>query len=206
MDELCEACAEHFAATRKGLEELGISYELNPRLVRGLDYYTRTAFEVTCRRLGAQSAVGGGGRYDLLVEQLGGRDTPAIGFAIGLERLLLLLGEEPLPGEAPADPLVWVGTAQGAARAMGARMVHALRRKGWTAQLGMGTGNLGKQMKLANRHGAAAAILVGEDELASGSVAAKHMAEGEQITLAEGELEEQLLRWFPNRRLPGVDR
>lgn len=203
VDELCPDCAEHFAATRDGLEALGIRYELNPRLVRGLDYYTRTAFEVTCRRLGAQSAVGGGGRYDLLVEQLGGRPTPAIGFAIGLERLLLLLGDDALPGEEAPDPLIWVGTATGAARNLGSRVVHGLRRAGWTAQLGMGTGNLGKQMKLANRNEAAVAVLIGEDELASGRMTLKHMAVGEQLAVAEDELEKQLLRWFPGRRAVG---
>lgn len=199
VDELCGGCEEHFAETRGGLEALDIPYVLNPRLVRGLDYYTRTAFEVTCRRLGSQSAVGGGGRYDLLVEQLGGKPTPAIGFAIGLERLLMLLGEERLPGEGAAEPLVWVGTSTGEARKAGARLVHSLRRKGWRAQLGYGTGNLGKQMKLANRNGAAATILLGEDELSSGRIAVKHMARGEQLDLGENDIDSQLRQWFGDR-------
>ncbi len=106
LDSLCPECAEHFEAVKRALQALGIRYEVAPRLVRGLDYYTRTVFEIHAASLGAQNAVGGGGRYDQLVKDFGGPDTPAIGFSIGMERLLLCVGEESAPKPATPDVCV----------------------------------------------------------------------------------------------------
>ncbi|MBI3891723.1 MAG: histidine--tRNA ligase [Candidatus Wallbacteria bacterium] len=180
VDSLCEACAAHFAGVRGNLELLGVAYVLEPRLVRGLDYYTRTAFEITSGALGAQDAVGGGGRYDLLVEQFGGRPTPAVGFAAGVERLLMVAEKT-----AASLPAPYAGTAYIAAlgERVGRRaleLARDIRTEKLSCLLDLGPGGLGKKLKAASRLACGWALILGDAELDSGNIAVKDLASGEQ--------------------------
>ena len=176
----------HFDGLRALLDDLGVAYEIDPRLVRGLDYYNRTVFEWVSARLGAQGTVAGGGRYDGLFEQLGGKPTPACGFAIGVERMILLIAEaRALVASAPRAYIVHSG--DGAALAW--RTAEALRNAGLAVVLNAGGGSFKSQMKKADASGARYALIVGEQEAASGMVSVKPLREqGEQRTLALGEL------------------
>ena len=158
LDRLGPEDAEHFQAVRGQLDREGVAYELDPTLVRGLDYYTRTVFEFECERLGAQSGVGGGGRYDGLVEQLGGPATPAIGWAIGIERVALALGEE---GEEPST-LVFI-VAEGNERERAMSIAIELRRAGLAADLDLADRATKGQMKQADRLGARYALILGTE-------------------------------------------
>lgn len=176
----------HFAALCATLDAAGIEYHLNPRLVRGLDYYSRTVFEWKTDKLGAQDAVCSGGRYDGLVEQLGGRATPAIGFAMGMERLLALMPEDKQRQSAPAAYLVVMGAA---AEAAGAQLAETLRDNGVAVQLNMGAGGFKAQFKRADKSGAAFAIVLGDDELAQQTVTLKSLrTESEQESVAIADL------------------
>ncbi|HEX6585859.1 MAG TPA: histidine--tRNA ligase [Solirubrobacterales bacterium] len=158
LDRLDPADADHFKAVRELLERNGVAYELDPTLVRGLDYYTRTVFEFECERLGAQSGIGGGGRYDGLIEQLGGASTPGCGWAIGVERIALALGEQ--KPQAGADVFV---VAEGEERERALALVSELRRAGLVADLDLADRAVKGQMKQADRVGARyALILAGE--------------------------------------------
>jgi histidyl-tRNA synthetase len=177
-DHLCEPCREHFAAVLRLLDELGVRYELDHRLVRGLDYYTRTTVEFfVAGREGQQQALGGGGRYDGLAEVLGGRPTPGIGFGIGLDRTVIAMDEQEveLPEAGPLVAVVGVGDDQ-AARL---RVAAVLREEGLAVRPD-GTGRrLGKQLEAAVKARAGWAVIVGE-ELADGTVGLKNLATGEQ--------------------------
>jgi histidyl-tRNA synthetase len=178
VDHLCEACREHFAGVRRGLDALDIRYELTPRLVRGLDYYVRTTFEIQAGGLGSQNAVLGGGRYDDLVRELGGGDVPGIGWAAGIERLLIAAGREGDP--APAQLEVFVVTLGERARECALPLVQALRGQGLAVSWDPAGRGLGGQMKRAGRSGARFAVLVGDDELERGMATLKDLASGEQ--------------------------
>jgi histidyl-tRNA synthetase len=173
-----QAARDFFAEVRRGLDALGIEYKVNPRLVRGLDYYTHTAFEFTTTHLGAQGALIAGGRYDGLIEQLGGPPTPGIGWAGGIERLAMLAGDPP-PGPRPVA-LVPIGeAAEQAAPAMALK----LRRAGLIVDLAF-KGNVGRRMKRADRIKASHAILVGDDELKAGEVTLRDLGDGSQEKLS----------------------
>jgi histidyl-tRNA synthetase len=159
LDRLDPADAEHFQAVRDLLEREGVAYDLDPTLVRGLDYYTRTVFEFECERLGAQSGIGGGGRYDGLIEQLGGPSTPANGWAIGVERIALALGEE---AESPAPQVFIVAEAERRERAM--TVATQLRRAGVAADLDLADRAVKGQMKQADRLGARYALILDESK------------------------------------------
>lgn len=177
---LCEECEEHFKKVQELLTAIGISYTLNPNLVRGLDYYTKTAFEIKYPPLGAQSAVAGGGRYDGLVEELDGPSTPAIGFAIGMERLLLAIEkQEAMPQFAPLKS-VFVVSMGDEASVEGFRLVTSLRKRDIYAAMDGAGRSMKSQLKLANRMRAEYAIIIGEEELANGKVLVRNMAEGTQ--------------------------
>jgi len=179
-DNLCEACAAHFAGVRSGLESAGIAYELNPLLVRGLDYYTRTAFEWVSGSLSAgQATVNAGGRYDGLAQELGGPATPGVGFAMGLDRVLLAMQAGGVALPAPRRPRCFV-VAIGAAAEAGIGLVRELRAAGIPAERALEERPLGAQLRTADRAGAAYAAIVGDRELESGTVTMRRLADGEQ--------------------------
>jgi len=188
-DYLNQASVDFFAAVKEGLDALGIGYSLNPRLVRGLDYYTHTAFEFTTTALGAQGAVIAGGRYDGLVETMGGPSVPGVGWAGGIERMALLLSTEP---SAPRPIAVVPIGAEAAAAAL--KLTQQLRGAGFVADLGF-SGNVGKRMKRANKLGACAALLLGEDELAQNAATLRDLDTGEQELVSLESLEERLTRF-----------
>ena len=192
-DCLCPACTEHFAQVQQHLTAAGVSYELDPRLVRGLDYYTRTAFEIAYPPLGAQSAVAGGGRYDGLVEELGGNPTPAVGFAAGLERVLLALEQQNLlPAQPPAADVFLIALGDAAAKAA-FPLLHELRCGNVRALMDYAGRSMKAQMKQANRSGARYAIILGEDELAAHTAVVRDMAESAQETCALDHLVEKMI-------------
>ena len=175
-DHLCSDCAEHYAAVKTMLGELGISYTEDARLVRGLDYYTRTAFEFVAGNLGSQSAAGGGGRYDGLAESLGGPRVPGIGFALGLDRILLSLGDT----EEPRSVIAYVVAVGDEASAAAVKLVTRLRRAGVGAELDLMARSMKGQMKDAARSGARYALILGAEEMAAGEITIKDLETGEQ--------------------------
>jgi histidyl-tRNA synthetase len=186
LDYLCEECREHFDTVSRYLQGYGIPYRISHRLVRGLDYYTRTTFEVLAGGLGAQNAILGGGRYDGLVKTLGGPDRPGIGFAAGLERLVLSLPSDGDRRATFADVFV---VAQGeTARETAMRLAAELRRTGLRAQADYEARSVRSQMNRANRLGASWVAIIGESELRDGTVTVKDMAGGEQRSVSRDEV------------------
>jgi histidyl-tRNA synthetase len=185
-DHLTEAAQEYFAKVCEGLERIGVAYELSPRLVRGLDYYCHTAFEFTTTALGAQGAVIAGGRYDGLIQQMGGPPTPGIGWAGGIERLALL-ADKALEAPRPVA-LVPIGEA---AEATAEILAARLRRAGIAVDLGF-RGNLKRRMKDANKANARVAVLMGEDELARDAATLRDLDTGEQSEVKLTALEDAL--------------
>ncbi|MGI6092202.1 MAG: histidine--tRNA ligase [Negativicutes bacterium] len=181
-DCLCEDCQQHFEGLKQLLAVAGVEYKLNPRLVRGLDYYTKTAFEIQYEPLGAQSAVCGGGRYDGLVAECGGDDTPGIGFAIGIERVLLALEKQSLLPSSDNKLAAFVVTL-GASTPVAFKLLSELRKQGITSDMDFMNRSLKSQMKLANKYHASYAAIIGEDEAIQGKVMLKNMTSGEQELL-----------------------
>lgn len=177
-DYLCNDCREHFNELIFSLKELKISYTLNPNLVRGLDYYTRTTFEVTSEHLGAQKAVAAGGRYDRLVEEFGGPPTPAMGFAIGMERLTTLLKEKSelkIP-----SPKVFIATLGRDAEMEGFKIAESIRSSGCWIEPNYGGASLKSQMRKADRIGAEFVLIIGDNELKAGKVQWKNLRDKTQ--------------------------
>jgi histidyl-tRNA synthetase len=193
-DRLCDSCAGHFAAVQAHLDGLGVPYRRDPGLVRGLDYYTRTAFEFYRHGAeGQQQALGGGGRYDGLVELLGGRPTPGIGFALGLDRVLLALEEAGARPVAAPRPLAVVVGADPGATAERLRIATELRAAGLAVRAELSVRRLGRQMEAAGRESAHFAVILG-DELAQGQVQLRDLDAGTQQLVALPELARQLKR------------
>ena len=188
-DFLNQASSEFFAGVQAGLDTLGIAYQLNPRLVRGLDYYCHTAFEFTTTELGAQGTVMAGGRYDGLAALMGGPATPGIGWAAGIERLSMMMAQD-----TPARRAIAVVPIGAAAETKAAALAEQLRRAGHAIEIGYG-GNLGKRLKRADKLSAAAAIILGDDELAKGVATLRDLDSGEQTAVPLAELEEHLARF-----------
>ena len=185
LDHLCAECAEHFQQLQTVLKALDVSFQVNPRLVRGFDYYTKTAFEITHGALGAQNSVLGGGRYDGLIEELGGKPTPGIGFGCGIERVLLICEKLGLPETWEMDepaPVVVVTLGE-TARLEGLKLVSELREAGIPAETDYLGRSMKAQMRAANRLHARAALILGEDEVASGVVTLRDMRTHEQEQL-----------------------
>lgn len=176
-----------FAAVLEGLSALGIAYEINTSLVRGLDYYSHTVFEITTDRLGAQGTVLAGGRYDGLVEVMGGPATPGVGFGAGMERLVLLLQELKALPKFPAIADVAVVPMQESAEAVAWGIAQSLRHAGYRTEIAY-KGKAGKRLQRADKLGANVAVMLGEDELANGTVTLKDLNEGTQQTLPQAEL------------------
>jgi histidyl-tRNA synthetase len=180
IDYLAPESKQHFADVVDGLTELAIPHRINPRLVRGLDYYTRTAFEVTTTRLGAQNAVGAGGRYDALVELLGGPPTPAVGFAVGLERVALLVPES--AGPIPPRP-VYLAAFGERGPTIGRKLLEDLRSQGIAAETDYRAPTLKAHLRQADRRGAALAVILGDDEAAQDRILLRDMVSKEQISV-----------------------
>ena len=199
-DHLDDASRAHFSRLGEYLRDAGVACTINPRLVRGLDYYTRTVFEWTTDRLGAQSAVCAGGRYDGLVEQLGGKPTPAVGFALGMERLaeLLTLQEDTHPVTRPHGYLILLGEQ---AEKNGLKLAENLRNAGFHIECNCGGGGLKAQMKRADRSGARHALLLGDDEVRNISVTVKDLREGTQCSIAQSELNDFLHKAMPRGKI-----
>jgi histidyl-tRNA synthetase len=178
---LCQPCQEHFLALQRKLDAIHAPYTLNPRMVRGLDYYTRTAFEFVAdaAALGTATAVGGGGRYDKLVQELGGPEVPAVGWAMGIDRLCLLL--KATKGHVEPVPELFLAVADATAQDYGFRLVSELRRKGHAVDFDPRGGSLKSQMKRADKSGARFALVLGERELASGEGDLKPLAGGDSV-------------------------
>jgi histidyl-tRNA synthetase len=192
-DCLCDACREHYAELKRQLALRNIDYQENWRLVRGLDYYMRTTFEVTATGLGSQDAVCGGGRYDGLVEQLGGpAGTKGIGFAIGTDRVILSLEQsaENKPRAGVDVFLAWMGQA---AYPSAVQLARKLRKQGTSVEIPAAEMKFGKSLNLADRLGAQYAVIIGENELASGELTVKRLADGDQKKLSESDLLTYLL-------------
>ena len=183
---LDEPCREHFAAVQEILNSVGVPFVLNDRLVRGLDYYTRTAFEFTHGALGAQNAILGGGRYDGLSEALGGPKAPGIGFAIGEDRVVLALQEVAGSMAKPAD--VYIAPMGSGTNREAARLARELRQAGIVVDLGDESFRLKKSLETASKLGARFALIVGENEVQSGVFALKHLASGQQQSVPRSEL------------------
>ncbi len=193
VDRLCEGCRVHLDAVRSGLDALGVPYRIDPRLVRGLDYYVRTAYEFTSDALGAQSAIAGGGRYDGLVETLGGPSTPGIGFALGQERLAMVLEAV---GRAPPEsrPEVFLVAADEAGAREALVRAAALRRAGIACDLDPRGGRLKAQFKQAERSGARYAVVLGGNEVASGQAKLKDLGSRAETPVALDDLVSRLSR------------
>ncbi|MFC1888353.1 histidine--tRNA ligase [Thermodesulfobacteriota bacterium] len=180
-NHLCERCALDFTKVRSYLDRIGLDYIQNPRIVRGLDYYTRTAFEVTSSTLGAQNAVAGGGRYDGLVEELGGPSVPGVGFAVGLERLLMGFPEAGATEE--IVPTVFVAPLGEEARTEGCGIVSNLRDRGIRSEIGVGGKSLRSMMRRAGSIGARLVVILGEDEMGTKAATVRDMDEGSQTEI-----------------------
>jgi histidyl-tRNA synthetase len=185
-DYLTPEARAFFDAVRSGLDLLGIGYRVSPRLVRGLDYYCHTAFEFVTTDLGAQGTVLGGGRYDGLMGVMGGPETPGVGWAAGIERLALLIGE-PAP---PPRPIAVIPVGE-KGEAAAVKLAHELRGAGFVVDLGY-SGNIARRMRRANKIGARAAVILGEDELARAAATLRDLDSGEQIEVPLGALKDRL--------------
>ena len=185
---LDEACRTHFEAVKEILTKVGVPFSLNDRLVRGLDYYTRTAFEFTHGALGAQNAILGGGRYDGLSEALGGPAAPGIGFAIGEDRLVMSLQESTPAESVLRKPDVYIAPLGAGMNAEAARLARELRRHDVVADLGDETFRLGKSFETATKAGAKYILIVGENEIKADAFALKNLATGEQVSVPRAHL------------------
>ncbi|KIH76946.1 histidyl-tRNA synthetase [Geoalkalibacter ferrihydriticus] len=189
LDHLCEGCDEHFTAVRLHLEDIGARFTINRRMVRGLDYYTRTTFEMVTANLGAQNAVAAGGRYDGLVRQLGGPALPGIGFAMGVERLVLLMGED---RRAVQPPDIFLAALGDVAQRRVFSLMHDLQRRGVRAEIDYQGRSLKAQMRRADKLGAARVLIVGEDELTRGVGQLRNMGDSTQREVSLDELPREL--------------
>lgn len=198
LDYLCDDCKEHFEGLKKRLDALNIAYTVNPRIVRGLDYYTKTVFEFVSGDIGAQSTVCGGGRYDGLIKSLGGADQPGIGYAMGIERLLMVLEAQhiEIPKPTPCDIYIASMGEDAAIRAMS--LAASIREEGFAAECDLIGRSLKAQMKYADKIGAKFSMVIGDDELANHHAKIKNMATGETT---EVDLEDDLSKFLYDQEL-----
>ncbi len=180
LENLCEECATHFEGLKSGLDSLGIKYNIDKNIVRGLDYYTKTVFEFISRNVGAQGTVCGGGRYDGLVEECGGTPTPGIGFALGVERLLMEIESQGIYIPEPEKPAVYIASLGDNASLYAQKLVYNLRENGITAEKDLMGRSLKAQMKYADKIGAHYTMVLGEDEIKNNKAVLKNMKNGEQ--------------------------
>ena len=183
IDYLCEDCDSHFNQLTSYLDKLNIKYAIDPNIVRGLDYYTKTVFEITSDALGAQSTVCGGGRYNGLVEELGGKPTPGIGFAMGIERLMLILKSQGIELGESLGPNIFVASIGDNASLTAQKLVYDLRNKGLWAERDLCDRSVKAQMKYANKLGACYSIVIGDDEVLNNKASLKNMGTGEETVV-----------------------
>lgn len=188
---LCKECEEHFNALKTFLEKINVAFKINPFLVRGFDYYTRTTFEVRSPLLGAQNALGGGGRYDNLVEEFGGYPTPAIGFALGLERLLLAIEKENIKLEKDLKIFLFLASMGKKPRLYAFELLNKLRKENISCEMDYDEKSLKAQMKLADRLGSRYVLFIGENELNKKSLTVRNMKSKEQFEV----LVQDVLTW-----------
>jgi histidyl-tRNA synthetase len=193
LENLCPACASHFEKLQKYLGLIGIPFVVNHRLVRGLDYYTRTVFEIQPEDEGSQSALGGGGRYDGLIEQLGGKPTPALGFGIGIERVILNIKKQDIGVPSPPPLQVYIACLGDPAREAAVKLGAGLRRQGISVVTSTGGKSLKAQLRQANNLGAAYAVIIGEDEVKTGTVTLRDMADARQENIKVKDLPGRLV-------------
>lgn len=194
LDYLCDDCRESFEELKKLLTAMGIPFTVDERIVRGLDYYTKTAFEFVTNKIGAQGTVCGGGRYDHLIEEVGGPDMPGVGFGLGKERLLLLMeqnGHQFGGSEAPELFIAYIGED---AKMYSVGLLEKLRKQGVRASMDVHGRNLKGQMKYANKLGAAYTVVIGDDEVSSGQLTLKNMETGDQINVTPDQLIDKIRR------------
>lgn len=180
LDYLCGECADHFAKLKAYLDDMGLAYQINPNIVRGLDYYTRTVFEFIAEGIGAQSTVCGGGRYDGLIAELGGPQLPGIGFAMGITRLILAMKQSGVTVPEAPKPALYIASLGEAAGRRALAIVEALRERGVFAECDLMGRSLKAQMKYADKIGAAYTLILGDNELAGGRAQLRSMAESAQ--------------------------
>lgn len=194
LDYLCDDCKAHFEGLKKRLDALGVPYTVNPRIVRGLDYYVRTVFEFVSSDLGAQSTVCGGGRYDGLIRSLGGPDQPGIGYAMGVERLLMVMKAQGIEIPAPAACDLYIGSIGEEASVEALRLCGILRKEGFSAECDIVGRSVKAQMKYADKIGARFSMVLGDNELAEKKATVKNMATGENAeVMLDGEPLKQFL-------------
>lgn len=200
VDHLCDDCQTHFADVRALLDALGQPYTINFRLVRGIDYYTKTVFEVWQEGIGAQAALCGGGRYDGLAEDIGGPATPGVGFGSGIERIVLGMKEQGIEPPPVAGPLVYVAHFGGATKTAAVALTYLLRDAGIGARLGFARDkrSMKSQMREANRHDARYVLILGEEELANDQVVVRPLEGGDQIAVDRA----KLVAWLTERLSP----
>ncbi|MFW6149000.1 MAG: histidine--tRNA ligase [Atribacterota bacterium] len=180
FDYLCEECKNHFQTLKEYLDKLQITYQVNPLLVRGLDYYTKTAFEIIAGELGSQNAVGGGGRYDYLVEELGGKHTPAVGFAAGMERIIATMEKQKIEIPFWEGIKVFVATSTSQDISTALQIIRDIRKHGINAEMDFLDKSLKAQMRLANKLNVSYVIIVGQEELKEQKIIIKNMTNGQQ--------------------------
>jgi len=180
IENLCQECESHFSEVKSYLDDQKIIFHENPRLVRGLDYYTKTAFEIISGGLGAQNAIGGGGRYDDLVEELGGKPTPAVGFAAGIERMIIAIDQQKIEWPLKKELDIFVAKVNEKNKETAFRLLHKIRNTGLSADMDYSGGSLKSQMRIANKIGARYTVIVGEEELSKNMVILRNMQTKEQ--------------------------
>jgi histidyl-tRNA synthetase len=191
-DHLCAECSDHFLEVQKLLGSTETPFEIDGRLVRGLDYYTKTAFEITSSALGSQDALAGGGRYDLLVEELGGKPTPGIGFAAGMERMMMALTKVGTPLPTDLNPVLYIVTTDESSRRWAFKKASLLRSEGFRVELDYLGRSVKAQMREANRQEAKYSVVIGETELQNQKAKLKNMKTGEEASVILDELQSAL--------------
>lgn len=191
-DYLCDDCRNHFEELKKYLDAMGYNYIVDPRIVRGLDYYTKTAFEIISKDIGAQGTVCGGGRYDGLIEEIGGPSMPGVGFGMGIERLLLTLEQNGIEITKPEGPDLFIAYIGDEAKLFTFTLANKLRFNGLKVEIDHMERSLKAQMKYANKLNAKFAVVIGEEELESKKVKLKNMATGEETEILIDEIEKAI--------------
>ena len=204
-DYLCDECDDHFKKTQQYLDAMNIPYEVNPSIVRGLDYYTKTVFEFVSTEIGAQGTVCGGGRYDGLVEEIGGNHTPALGFAMGMERLLMLMEAQGIefPAEDKCD--LYIASMGEKATLKASQIASDVRGNGMHAQFDIVGRSVKAQMKYANKIGAAYTVVLGDSEIEAGVAKVKNMADGSETEMNIDDIAEEIMRLSINDSLKGFE-